>query len=131
MQGRLHALARPPASSSQQLGGLQDLLQHASAGAQDEVPPLFTTRWSSVDDFDWLKAQQSPHWSVLPEAERAQTFDFFLPAAAPPAAAAPAAATAIATAVDPAEAAGELSVTVLFFAAAREEARLCHSFCLS
>ena len=23
-----------------------------------------------VDDFDWLKAQQSPHWSVLPEAER-------------------------------------------------------------
>ena len=131
MQGRLHALARPPASSSQQLGGLQDLLQHASAGAQDEVPPLFTTRWSSVDDFDWLKAQQSPHWAVLPEAERAQTFDFFLPAAAAPAAAAPpAAATAIATAVDPAEAAGELSVTVLFFAAAREEARLCHSFCL-
>ena len=27
-------------------------------------------QWESVDDFDWLKAQQSPHWSVLPDAER-------------------------------------------------------------
>ena len=27
--------------------------------------------WSHVDDFDWLKQQQSPNWSVLPEGERA------------------------------------------------------------
>ena len=23
-----------------------------------------------MDDFDWLKAAQSPNWAVLPEAER-------------------------------------------------------------
>jgi len=26
--------------------------------------------WNSVDDFLWLRAQQSPNWQVLPEAER-------------------------------------------------------------
>ena len=26
--------------------------------------------WSSVQDFKWLKQQQSPNWSILPEAER-------------------------------------------------------------
>lgn len=26
--------------------------------------------WSKVKDFKWLRAQQSPHWSVLPEEER-------------------------------------------------------------
>ncbi len=29
-----------------------------------------TDLWSQVDDFKWLRAEQSPHWSVLPEAER-------------------------------------------------------------
>ncbi|KAG8460814.1 hypothetical protein KFE25_010869 [Diacronema lutheri] len=27
--------------------------------------------WSSVDDFLWLRTQQSPNWQALPEAERA------------------------------------------------------------
>ena len=27
--------------------------------------------WSDVKDFKWLRAQQSPHWALLPEAERA------------------------------------------------------------
>jgi hypothetical protein len=26
--------------------------------------------WQQVDDFNWLRAQQSPNWQVLPEAER-------------------------------------------------------------
>ncbi|KAK4773774.1 hypothetical protein SAY87_028793 [Trapa incisa] len=29
-----------------------------------------TGNWSNVDDFKWLKAMQSPNWSVLPEDER-------------------------------------------------------------
>lgn len=27
-------------------------------------------QWDQVDDFKWLKAEHSPNWSVLPEAER-------------------------------------------------------------
>lgn len=27
-------------------------------------------QWDKVDDFKWLKAEASPNWSVLPEAER-------------------------------------------------------------
>lgn len=26
--------------------------------------------WDQVDDFGWLKADRSPNWSILPEAER-------------------------------------------------------------
>ncbi|KAH7520587.1 hypothetical protein FEM48_Zijuj08G0160900 [Ziziphus jujuba var. spinosa] len=29
-----------------------------------------TGNWANVDDFRWLRAVQSPNWSVLPEAER-------------------------------------------------------------
>ncbi|CAM8902178.1 unnamed protein product [Rhodiola kirilowii] len=29
-----------------------------------------TDNWSNVDDFKWLRAVQSPNWSVLPEKER-------------------------------------------------------------
>ena len=39
-----------------------------------------------VDDFDWLKAQQSPHWSILAEDERRAAFDFSAAAGEPPAA---------------------------------------------
>ena len=27
--------------------------------------------WNQVDDFGWIKKQQSPNWRVIPEAERA------------------------------------------------------------
>ena len=27
-------------------------------------------QWDQIDDFKWLKAEQSPNWSILPEAER-------------------------------------------------------------
>ena len=27
--------------------------------------------WRNVDDFKWLRQQQSPNWCVLPEGERA------------------------------------------------------------
>lgn len=26
--------------------------------------------WSKVQDFKWLKVQQSPNWSIMPESER-------------------------------------------------------------
>ena len=26
--------------------------------------------WDQVDDFKWLKAEQSPNWAILPEGER-------------------------------------------------------------
>ncbi|KAL5556315.1 hypothetical protein UlMin_038551 [Ulmus minor] len=29
-----------------------------------------TGNWSNVDDFRWLRAVQSPNWSILPESER-------------------------------------------------------------
>ncbi|KAL1654359.1 hypothetical protein SLS61_002959 [Didymella pomorum] len=28
-------------------------------------------QWDQIDDFKWLKAEQSPNWSILPEGERA------------------------------------------------------------
>jgi hypothetical protein len=34
------------------------------------VGVLACARRELVDDFDWLKAAQSPNWAVLPEAER-------------------------------------------------------------
>ena len=27
-------------------------------------------QWQHVDDFKWLKAEQSPNWGVLPEEQR-------------------------------------------------------------
>lgn len=34
-----------------------------------------TGQWGNVDDFKWLRAVQSPNWSVLPEEERVGTVD--------------------------------------------------------
>jgi hypothetical protein len=28
------------------------------------------SQWNQVDDFKWLKAEQSPNWSVMPEEDR-------------------------------------------------------------
>lgn len=33
-----------------------------------------TGNWANVDDFKWLRAVQSPNWSILPENERTSTF---------------------------------------------------------
>jgi hypothetical protein len=33
--------------------------------------PLAAQPWRDVKDFLWHKTQQSPHWSMLPAAERA------------------------------------------------------------
>lgn len=27
-------------------------------------------QWNQIDDFKWLKAEQSPHFTILPEPER-------------------------------------------------------------
>ncbi|KAL9227511.1 hypothetical protein vseg_003192 [Gypsophila vaccaria] len=32
-----------------------------------------TGNWANVDDFKWLRALQSPNWSILPETERIST----------------------------------------------------------
>ncbi|KQJ99892.1 tubulin-folding cofactor C [Brachypodium distachyon] len=34
-----------------------------------------TGNWANVDDFKWLRAVQSPNWSLIPEEERLQTVD--------------------------------------------------------
>lgn len=34
-----------------------------------------TSNWVNVDDFKWLRAVQSPNWSVLPENERLEMVD--------------------------------------------------------
>ncbi|KAF1929047.1 TBCC-domain-containing protein [Didymella exigua CBS 183.55] len=35
----------------------------------DELKPA-QNQWDQIDDFKWLKAEQSPNWSILPEGER-------------------------------------------------------------
>ncbi|KAL3524796.1 hypothetical protein ACH5RR_013168 [Cinchona calisaya] len=34
-----------------------------------------TGNWANVDDFRWLRAVQSPNWSVFPEDERVHMID--------------------------------------------------------
>jgi len=29
-----------------------------------------TEKWANVEDFNWLKLQRSPNWSIVPENER-------------------------------------------------------------
>ncbi|KAM1041636.1 hypothetical protein ACFX2I_030765 [Malus domestica] len=43
--------------------GIEEELREASLDVETE-------KWSNVDDFLWLRAVQSPNWSVLPENER-------------------------------------------------------------
>ncbi|KAF2444435.1 TBCC-domain-containing protein [Karstenula rhodostoma CBS 690.94] len=31
-----------------------------------------SNQWDQIDDFKWLKAEASPHWSILPESKRIQ-----------------------------------------------------------
>lgn len=35
-----------------------------------ETEESMENHWDQVDDFKWLKAEHSPNWSILPEAER-------------------------------------------------------------
>lgn len=37
---------------------------------QTEAEAPVQNHWDQVDDFKWLKAEPSPNWSILPEAER-------------------------------------------------------------
>ncbi len=39
----------------------------AQAGFDPNMP---TDKWAKVDDFKWLKQQQSPNWHIIPEQER-------------------------------------------------------------
>ncbi|BFG35484.1 hypothetical protein CerSpe_217580 [Prunus speciosa] len=48
--------------------GIEDELREASLDEETE-------NWSNVDDFLWLRAVQSPNWSVLPEDERVGLVD--------------------------------------------------------
>jgi len=46
--------------------GLEPTVAASAAAATSATPNL----WNQVDDFDWLRAEQSPHWSEIPHGER-------------------------------------------------------------
>ncbi|XP_060213113.1 tubulin-folding cofactor C [Lycium barbarum] len=48
--------------------GIEKDLEEANLGEE-------TGNWSNVDDFKWLRAVQSPNWSILPEIERLGIID--------------------------------------------------------
>ncbi|XP_009593306.1 tubulin-folding cofactor C [Nicotiana tomentosiformis] len=48
--------------------GIEKNLEEANLGEE-------TGNWSNVDDFKWLRAVQSPNWSILPENERLGVVD--------------------------------------------------------
>ncbi|KAL0423069.1 UNVERIFIED_CONTAM: Tubulin-folding cofactor C [Sesamum radiatum] len=48
--------------------GIEKDLTEANLGEE-------TGNWANVDDFRWLRAVQSPNWSVLPESERIKMVD--------------------------------------------------------
>jgi hypothetical protein len=48
--------------------GIEDDLRGAGLDAE-------TGNWANVDDFQWLRAVQSPNWSILPENERVGVVD--------------------------------------------------------
>lgn len=39
-------------------------------GQMTEQDETDKNTWDKVDDFKWLKSQQSPNWSILPEESR-------------------------------------------------------------
>ncbi|XP_058731509.1 tubulin-folding cofactor C [Vicia villosa] len=49
-------------------GGIEEDLRGADLDAE-------TGNWANVDDFRWLRAVQSPNWSILPENERVGIVD--------------------------------------------------------
>lgn len=70
------AALEPPASSSAPVGGAASPSGSAtageagSAGSGDMGGAVCSGLWQQVEDFGWVKATHSPHWCVLPEAER-------------------------------------------------------------
>ena len=46
----------------------KDLTPHFSQITQDLLQT--PNQWSQIDDFKWLKAEPSPHFSILPEDQR-------------------------------------------------------------
>ncbi|KAI9116890.1 hypothetical protein K1719_011889 [Acacia pycnantha] len=48
--------------------GIEGDLQHANLDNE-------TGNWANVDDFKWLRATQSPNWSLLPENQRIKIVD--------------------------------------------------------
>ncbi|CAN4095816.1 unnamed protein product [Withania somnifera] len=48
--------------------GIEKDLEEANLGED-------TGNWSNVDDFKWLRAKQSPNWSIIPENERIGVLD--------------------------------------------------------
>lgn len=35
-----------------------------------EADQQIENKWNQVNDFHWLRAEPSPHWSMIPETER-------------------------------------------------------------
>jgi hypothetical protein len=45
----------------------------ASLLKSEQMTPAISqslNQWDQIDDFKWLKAEPSPHFSILPEAQR-------------------------------------------------------------
>jgi hypothetical protein len=55
--------------------GLEDGMRGAGLHSDRDAARVaqLCTMWSNVDDFGWHKLQQSPHWRVIPAAERWQS----------------------------------------------------------
>lgn len=73
----LHVTSRAVVEHCQRLRFAPYNLTGCEVTADWKTTGLSTDRnnWDDVDDFNWLsKAQKSPNWSVLPEAERVSEF---------------------------------------------------------
>jgi len=68
----LHCSSRPIIEDCEgiRFAPIPMLYQFSSADTAAGVPKPLENQWDKVDDFNWLKAEHSPHWCVLPEEER-------------------------------------------------------------
>jgi len=70
----LHVLSRPIFEHCSELRFAPYRLTYDALPAQLESAGLVAERathmWKDVDDFRWLRQQQSPNWSILPEEEQ-------------------------------------------------------------
>lgn len=73
----LRVRSRPIIEDSNEVRFAPYCLKYKGIEADLEVAGLNeeTGNWANVDDFKWLRAVQSPNWSVLPEEERIGTVD--------------------------------------------------------
>jgi hypothetical protein len=65
--------AESAASADENKGDSKRITSAAAGAAGSDAAlshPLRNSQWDQVNDFKWLRKQQSPHWSVLPADKR-------------------------------------------------------------